>query len=191
MQQMNGVGSSIKALESGRRRLRWPFDAVLRFLGLVFTLVAAVVVGADNESKIISVTLIKSLPPIHFYASAKWQYLSAFKYFVVSNCIACAYAAVSLVYSVATKGYKDNPMKWMLLMTFDLIMVGLLFSADGAAAAIGVIGRAGNSHMQWIKVCGFFEGYCHHFTAALVISIAGSVMFLCLVVLSALNLYKK
>lgn len=110
---------------------------------------------------------------------------------MVSNCIACAYAAVSLVFLVVTRGYKDNPMRPLMLITFDLIMVGLLFSADGAAAAIGVIGRGGNSHMHWIKVCGFFEGYCHHFTAALVISIAGSVMFLCLVVLSILNLYKN
>ena len=110
---------------------------------------------------------------------------------MVSNCIACAYAAVSLVYSVKTRGQKDDQMRSMLLISFDLIMVGLLFSADGAAAAIGVIGRDGNSHMHWIKVCGFFEGYCHHFTAALVISIAGSVMFLCLVVLSVLNLHKK
>lgn len=187
----DGVRSNVKVIEIARRRLRWPFDGVVRFLGLAFTLIAAVVVGVDNESKIISVTLTKSLPPIHFYASAKWQYMSAFKYFVVSNCIACAYAAVSLVYSVATRGYKDDPMRSLLLVSFDLIMVGLLFSADGAAAAIGVIGREGNSHMHWIKVCGFFEGYCHHFTAALVISIAGSVMFLCLVVLSVLNLYKN
>lgn len=110
---------------------------------------------------------------------------------MVSNCIACAYAAVSLAYSAMTRGYKDNPMKWLLLITLDLIMVGLLFSADGAAAATGMVGQTGNSHMHWMKVCGFFEGYCHQFTAALVISIAGSVMFLCLVVLSILNLYKN
>ncbi|KGN44880.1 CASP-like protein 1E1 [Cucumis sativus] len=186
-----GVRSNVKVIQSVRTKLRWPFDGVVRFLGLAFTLIAAIVVAVDNESKIISVTLTKALPPIHFYASAKWQYMSAFKYFVVSNCIACGYAAVSLVYSMTTKGYKDDPTRSMLLISLDLIMVGLLFSADGAAAAIGVIGRDGNSHMHWIKVCGFFEGYCHHFTAALVISIAGSVMFLCLVVLSVLKLYKN
>lgn len=75
----DGVRSNVKVIEIARRRLRWPFDGVVRFLGLAFTLIAAVVVGVDNESKIISVTLTKSLPPIHFYASAKWQYMSAFK----------------------------------------------------------------------------------------------------------------
>lgn len=125
------------------------------------------------------------------FAVIKSHNLHLLRYFVVSNCIACAYAAVSLVYSFVTRGYENNPSRSLLLITFDLIMVGLLSSADGAAAAIGVIGRAGNSHMHWIKVCGFFEGYCHHFTASLVISIAGSVMFLCLVVLSILNLHKN
>lgn len=74
-----GVRSNVKVIQSVTTKLRWPFDGVVRFLGLAFTLIAAVVVGVDNESKIISVTLTKALPPIHFYASAKWQYMSAFK----------------------------------------------------------------------------------------------------------------
>lgn len=69
--------------------------------------------------------------------------------------------------------------------------MALLYSANGAAAAIGVVGRDGNSHVQWRKGCDMFDGYCHHLEAAIVLSLIGSFAFLCLVLLSVLGLHKK
>lgn len=73
---MDGVRSDVKVVESPRRvRLG---DVLLRFLGLVFTLAAAVVVGASKETKTVPISLADSLPTLHLTFTAKWQYMSAF-----------------------------------------------------------------------------------------------------------------
>jgi hypothetical protein len=70
---MDGVRSDVKVVESPRRvRL---YDVLLRFLGLVFTLAAAVLVGATKETKTV---LADGLPTLHLTFTAKWQYMSAF-----------------------------------------------------------------------------------------------------------------
>ncbi|KAG2697295.1 hypothetical protein I3760_07G099600 [Carya illinoinensis] len=165
------------------------YDVLLRFLGLAFTFVAAVLVGVTRETKIVSITISQGLPVLHLPFTAKWQYMSALVFFLVTNSVACAYAAGSLVYSVAARSFKHNAA--LVLSILDLIMMALLYSANGAAAAIGLVGLDGNSHVQWRKVCDVFDGYCHHLAAALVLSLVGSFAFLCLVLLSVLGLHKK
>jgi uncharacterized protein (TIGR01569 family) len=111
------------------------------------------------------------------------------RYFLVSNAIACSYAAGSLAYSLAARSFKHDVE--LVLSILDLVIMALLFSANGAAAAIGIIGRDGNSHTQWRKVCDIFDGYCHHMTSALVLSLIGSFAFLLLVFFAVLGLHKK
>uniref|UniRef100_A0A2N9EC24 CASP-like protein n=1 Tax=Fagus sylvatica TaxID=28930 RepID=A0A2N9EC24_FAGSY len=184
---MDGVRSAVKVVESPKRiRLH---DVFLRFLGLVFPLVAAVVVGVSNDTQIVPFTITNGLPPLQFQFTAKWQYMSAFVYFLVSNAIACSYAAGSLAYSLAARSFKHDVE--LVLSILDLVIMALLFSANGAAAAIGIIGRDGNSHTQWRKVCDIFDGYCHHMTSALVLSLIGSFAFLLLVFFAVLGLHKK
>ncbi|KAL6971343.1 hypothetical protein U1Q18_046426, partial [Sarracenia purpurea var. burkii] len=113
-------------------------------------------------------------------------------YFVVANAIACVYAAISLVVMVATRrrsgGKKSSA---MLITTLDLVVVALLFSGNGAAAAIGLIGYQGNSHVRWNKVCNMFGRFCLQGAAALVLSLLGSVAFLFLAVFATANLHKR
>ncbi|KAK4558635.1 hypothetical protein RGQ29_008091 [Quercus rubra] len=186
---MDGVRSDVKVVESPRRvRV---FDAFLRLFALAFTLVAAVVVGVSKETEIVPITITPSLPTLHLQFTAKWQYMSAFVYFLVSNAIACSYAAASLVYSLAVSSSFNQDAVVLVLSILDLVIMALLFSANGAAAAIGIIGRDGNSHVQWRKVCDMFGAFCHHFTAALVLSLIGSSAFLLLVAFAVLGLHKK
>lgn len=112
------------------------------------------------------------------------------RYFLVVNAIAGSYAAGSLFYSVAAgRCFKHDAA--LVLSILDLIILALLFSANGAAAAVGLIGRDGNSHVQWRKVCDVFDGYCHHMAAALVLSLMGCFAFLWLALLAVLGLRKK
>ncbi|KAF4358837.1 hypothetical protein F8388_013641 [Cannabis sativa] len=46
-------------------------------LGFV-TISAAVIIGVDKQTKMVSITVVDSLPPITIPATAKWHYLSAF-----------------------------------------------------------------------------------------------------------------
>lgn len=118
-----------------------------------------------------------------------YSYPIAYRYFLVSNAIACSYAAGSLAYSVAALSFKHNAT--VVLIILDLIIMALLFSANGASAAVGIIAQHGNSHVQWRKVCDLFDDYCHRMAAALILSLLGSFAFIWLVVLAVLGLRKK
>ncbi|XWS36218.1 hypothetical protein CRYUN_Cryun20dG0066500 [Craigia yunnanensis] len=185
---MNGVGSNVKMVESSRG-VRY-CEGVLRLLGLLLTLVAAIVTGVDKETKTIPYIISKTLPTLHVPVTAKWQYMSAFLYFLISNAIAFSYAAASLVASIlAVWTSKDKT--GIVLVILDMTIMGLLFSANGASIAVGVIGQDGNSHVQWKMVCNWVRGFCHQITAAIILSLVGSLVFFWLVALAILNLHKK
>lgn len=114
---------------------------------------------------------------------------SCFRFFVVANAIACAYAAISLILTLANRNGKKGIAT--LIILFDLIMVALLFSAIGAAGAIGLMGFKGNSHVQWKKVCNVFDKFCDQGAASIGLSGAAAGAFFVLVVLAIFNLHKK
>ena len=111
------------------------------------------------------------------------------RFFLVTNTIACAYAAVSLIHSMFVGGKRSKATLAIILI--DMILAELLFSAEGATAAVGVIGRHGNSHTHWNKVCDVFSAYCDRMIAALVLSILAAVVLFWMVVLAVLNLYQQ
>nr|KYP71620.1 UPF0497 membrane protein 6 [Cajanus cajan] len=128
---------------------------------------------------------------MQFKATAKWEYMSAMVFFVVSNAIACSYAVISLVMMAMARSNGKEDVAVLVLTALDLVMMALLFSANGAASAVGMIAQKGNSHVQWTKVCDVFDAYCRHITAALVLSIIGSTTFLLLVLHSVLKLHYR
>ncbi|CAI9289217.1 unnamed protein product [Lactuca saligna] len=164
-------------------------ELVFRLLALSLTLVAAVVLGVDKQTTTVSLTLVPSLPPVDLPVTAKWTDLSAFVYLVIVNAIACAYAAISLVILLVTRG--RNKLVSLILLMLDLMMVVLLFSAIGATGSVGLIGYQGNSHVQWEKVCNVFDKFCHQVAIAVFLSFAGSITYLLLILLAAVTLHNK
>ncbi|XP_055811862.1 CASP-like protein 1E1 [Solanum dulcamara] len=169
------------------------YEMILRMMGLVFTLVAAVVAGTNKDTESVAIFLVDGLPPLHLTLTAKWNYMSSTVYFVAVNAVACAYATISMVFPALITG-GNRGRKWkdsiVLVVALDLTMVAVLFSANGASAAIGVIALNGNSHTQWHKVCYAFKRYCIQGGAAILISMFGSFFFICLVLLFTFNLHK-
>ncbi|GAB2295086.1 hypothetical protein Dimus_029265 [Dionaea muscipula] len=147
----------------------------LRALAMVLTLAAAVTLGLDKQTKMVTVnvgTIGLSTP-----VTAKSTYLSAFKYFVVANAIAAIFAAFSLVFSIANSGKKVSG----LVAACNIIIVALLYSAIGAAGAIGLIGLEGNDHLKWHKVCNVFDKFCDVGLVALILSFLGSITYVLLI----------
>lgn len=66
-----------EVMVANRRRMRG-WDFLLRFLALGLTLVAAVLVGVDKQTKIVPFTLVPTLPPVNIPVTAKWHHMSAF-----------------------------------------------------------------------------------------------------------------
>lgn len=66
-----GVGASRKVSNS---------ELFIRFMALLLSLAAALVLAFDKQTEIIPVTLVSTLPPLYVPATAKFHYLSAFTY---------------------------------------------------------------------------------------------------------------
>ncbi|XP_059434109.1 CASP-like protein 1E2 [Corylus avellana] len=175
--------------QQGRGRSGSCVLLVVRVLGLVFTLVAAILLGVDKQTKVVPIQLLPTLPRLDVPVTARWHHSSAFVYFEVANIMACSYASLSLVL-IVTSGGASHILKSMIII-LDAVMVALLFSGIGAAAAVGLIGYQGNSHLQWGKVCNVFGKFCNQGVAAAAFSLLGSLAFLLIVVFSALRAQGK
>ncbi|XVF62658.1 hypothetical protein PTKIN_Ptkin09bG0026000 [Pterospermum kingtungense] len=184
---VDGMGS--KGVGNGMSRTVSNCGLVLRVLALLLTLAAAIVLGVDKQTKIVSVQITPTLPPVNIAAQAKWHYLSAFVYSMVSNIIACSYAAISMLIVLGTRNGKMGLAHTIIIL--DLLMVGLLFSSNGAALAIGLMGYKGNSHVRWNKVCNVFDKFCNQVAVSIVLSMVGSLAFMALIALSVFTLHKR
>ncbi|XP_022723067.1 CASP-like protein 1E1 [Durio zibethinus] len=164
-------------------------DLVLRVLAMLLTLAAAIVLGVNKQTKVVPIQITPTLPSINVAAQAKWQYLSAYVYFMVSNIIACSYAAISMPIVLGTRNGKMGLAQ--IIIVLDLVMVGLLFSGNGAAMAIGLMAYKGNSHVRWNEVCNVFDKFCDHAAVSLVLSLVGSLGFMALAAIAALTTHKR
>ena len=108
---------------------------------------------------------------------------------MVSNIIACSYAAISVLIMLGTRYGKTGLAQ--IIIVLDLLVVALLFSANGAALAIGLMGYKGNSHVQWNKICNVLDKFCDQVAISIVLSLVGSIAFVALVALAALTLHKR
>lgn len=109
-----------------------------------------------------------------------------FRYFVVANAVACAYGAVSFIVTLAKRGSNKRGLANWIIM-FDLIMVALLASGSGAAAAVGVLGYNGNEHVRWNKVCNVFGKFCNLVKVSVGFSLLGLLLFMFLVMIAVVR----
>lgn len=72
---MNGMEMEKGKRESGSRK---GLELTMRVLALVLTMVAATVLGVAKQTKVVSIKLIPTLPPLDVSTTAKASYLSAF-----------------------------------------------------------------------------------------------------------------
>lgn len=58
-------------------------------------------------------------------------------------------------------------------------------AACAAATAIGVIGKYGNTHTGWLKICDHFAKYCDQITKAVGSAYIAVILYLILTIMSA------
>ncbi|GKV39014.1 hypothetical protein SLEP1_g46852 [Rubroshorea leprosula] len=160
----------------------------LRFMAFVLTLAAAILMGVNNQTKVVSLqTISTSLPALNIPVQAKWHYLSALVYSFVTDVIASSYAAISFLLLIANRDRRKG--LGLLLTIFDLAMVALLLSSCGAAGAVGLLAYTGNSHVKWNKVCNIIDRFCRQGAVSVAFSLLGSLAFLFHIVVAVLSLY--
>ncbi|RZC67574.1 hypothetical protein C5167_011264 [Papaver somniferum] len=94
---------------------------------------------------------------------------------------------------VATIG--TNPIKATLVTKFQNTpafgAVVLLSGATGGAASIAQLGKNGNTHARWNKICDKFEKYCGRGSGALIAAFIGIILLLVLNVTSTIAIHKN
>lgn len=69
-------------------------------------------------------------------------------------------------------------------------MLALATAGDSAATSMAELGRNGNSHARWAKLCDKFEAYCNRGGAALIASFISLILLLIVAVMSVTKLLK-
>ena len=70
------------------------------------------------------------------------------------------------------------------------MIVALVSAGVSSAAFMGELGRNGNSHARWNKICDKFDTFCDRGSGALVASLVGLLLLMIINVISILNLQK-
>ncbi|KAI3417176.1 CASP-like protein [Psidium guajava] len=158
-------------------------DFILRIVAFVCTLGSAIAMGTTNE------TLPFFTQFIRF--RAKYDDLPTFTFFVVANSIVSAYLILSLPISIFHIMRSAAQNSRIVLVIFDTAMLALLTAGASASAAIVYLAHKGNTKANWFSICQQFNSFCERISGSLIGSFGGVVLFVLLIVLSAVALSRR
>ncbi|XP_073055277.1 casparian strip membrane protein 3-like [Primulina eburnea] len=159
------------------------FDFILRICALVAALVATTTMGTTDQT----------LPFFtqFFQFQAEYDDFPTFTFFVVANAIASGYLVLSLPFSIVSIVRPHARGVKLLLIIFDTVLVTFTTSAAASAAAIVYLAQNGNSNTNWLAICQQFDDFCQRVSGAVVASFITAVIFIFLVLISAVGLSRS
>ncbi|KAG0491876.1 hypothetical protein HPP92_005274 [Vanilla planifolia] len=123
-------------VSNAARRKKQPgikLQIAIRVLAAMATLAAALLMFlSEQKTEFFGLSII-----------ANYKFSPAFKFFVIGNAVACAYAVLSLT-AVGCCGSTLPCVQFL-----DTLAMGLVMAAAAAATAVGYIGKKGNSVAMW------------------------------------------
>ncbi|RDX63634.1 hypothetical protein CR513_57912, partial [Mucuna pruriens] len=161
----------------------------LRVVAFFATASATLVMALNKQTKSILLATIGTTP-VTISLTAKFHHTPAFIFFVIVNGIASLYNLVVIAVNILGSQYDYKGLRLGLVAILDVMIMGLAASGDGAATFMAELGRNGNSHARWDKICDKFEAYCNRGGIALVASFVGIILLLVVTVMSITKLLK-
>ncbi|KAJ4823075.1 hypothetical protein Tsubulata_009601 [Turnera subulata] len=161
---------------------------ILRVL-LFAAAVTSILVGLTSKQ-----TALVPVPglPIRVPVEAKFSDQPAFIYLVAAMFVAALYSIPSAVASFTVISKPELATKFLLhFAVLDLLLLGILATAVGAAGGVGYIALKGNNHAGWGKLCNMFEKHCRRLSSSVALSLVASVVLLILVMLSVFSLRRR
>ncbi|XP_027348605.1 CASP-like protein 1B1 [Abrus precatorius] len=155
----------------------------LRVVAFLATASATLVMALNKQTKSLVVATIGTTP-ITITLTAKFQHTPAFIFFVIVNAIASLYNLAVITMDILGPQYDYKGLRLGLIAILDVMTMALAATGDGAATFMAELGRNGNSHARWDKICDKFEAYCNRGAAALVASFVGIILLLIVTVMS-------
>ncbi|KAJ1405372.1 Casparian strip membrane protein [Sesbania bispinosa] len=161
----------------------------LRVVAFLATASATLVMAFNKQTKSLVVATIGSTP-ITVTLTAKFQHTPAFVFFVIANGIASLHNLVVIAVDVLEPQFDYRGLRLGLIATLDMMTMALASAGDGAATFMSELGKNGNSHARWDKICDKFGAYCNRGGAALIASFIGIILLLIVTVMSITKLLK-
>ncbi|KAF8104389.1 hypothetical protein N665_0172s0023 [Sinapis alba] len=149
----------------------------LRVLAFLATLSAAIVMGLNKETKTFVVGNVGNTP-IKATFTAKFQHTPAFVYFVVANAMVSFHNLLMIALQLFGGKTEFTGFRLLSIAILDMLNVTLISAAANAAAFMAEVGKNGNKHARWNKICDRFATYCDHGAGALIAAFAGVVLML-------------
>ncbi|KAK9928495.1 hypothetical protein M0R45_025628 [Rubus argutus] len=152
--------------------------------------------GATAAALGATVTMSSSEQTLPFFTqffqfSAGYDDMPTFAFFVVAMAIVSGYLVLSLPFSIVTIVRPQLVAPRLLLLIFDTVALTLNTSSAAAATAIVYLAHNGNSDANWLAICQQFTDFCcQQSSGAVVSAFVAVVIFIVLILLSAIALRK-
>ncbi|KAI3455881.1 hypothetical protein Pfo_012544 [Paulownia fortunei] len=160
---------------------------LLRLLAFLSTLSATLVMALNKQTKTIVVATIGTVP-IQATLTAKFQHTPAFVFFVIANGNASLHNLLMLVVSFMGPKFNFKGLAHLAIPVLDLMNVAIVSGGASAAAFMGQLGRDGNSHARWNKICDKFDSFCDHGGGAMIASFVGLMLMIIICSVSIIRL---
>ncbi|TKY72974.1 CASP protein 1B1 [Spatholobus suberectus] len=161
----------------------------LRVVAFLATASATLVMAFNKQTKRFVVATVGSTP-ITATIAAKFNQTPAFVFFVIANGNASLHNLVMIAMDVLGPQYDYKGLRLALVAILDMMTMALASAGDGAATFMSELGKHGNSHARWDKICDKFGTYCNRGGAALIASFIGFILLLIISVMSIIKLLK-
>ncbi|KAI6698449.1 hypothetical protein NL676_018568 [Syzygium grande] len=157
---------------------------VLRLVAFFATAAATVVMALNKQTKTMVVATIGSTP-ITATLTAKFQHTPAFVYFVIANGMASLHNLIMIIVEIWGDKFDYKGLRLVMIAILDMMTVASASGGDSAATFMAELGKNGNSHARWNKICDKFGTFCDRGGGAIISSFVGLLL---LVIITALSI---
>ncbi|KAG2689577.1 hypothetical protein I3760_09G145700 [Carya illinoinensis] len=161
----------------------------LRLVAFFATATATIVMALNKQTNTVVVATVGNTP-VKVAVTAKFQQTPAFVFFVVANAMASFHNWMMIVVEFYGHKIDYKGLRLAIIAILDMMTVALASAGDGAATFMADLGKNGNSHARWNKICDKFHAYCDRGSGALIASFIGLLILLIINVMSISKLLK-
>ncbi|GMI73177.1 CASP-like protein 1B1 [Hibiscus trionum] len=167
-------------------RSRWTLLG-LRLLAFLAAAAATLVMALNKQTKTFVVATIGTTP-LKLSLTAKFNHTPAFVFFVIANGLVSIHNLVMIMLDLLGGNFDYKGFRFPMVAILDMLNVALVSGGANAAAFMAELGKNGNSHARWDKICDKFGEYCDRGGGALIASFLALAFMLLISFISILKL---
>ncbi|OMO53716.1 hypothetical protein CCACVL1_28408 [Corchorus capsularis] len=167
-------------------------DVALRALLFAAAVTSVVVMVTSKQTKLVPVAVPGVPNRVPMLLPAKFNHSPAFIYFVAALSVTGLYSIITILASISVLKKPAYSKKFLLFFAlWDVVFVGIVASAVGAAGGVAYIGLKGNDHVAWNKICNLYGKFCRHVGSSIAVALFAAILLVLLSMMSTFILYKK